>query len=480
MDIKEYSQYDGLGLAELVRKREVSAKELATLALEGVTRLDPKINAVVETYEEGVADLDNGVDLEAQFAGVPFFIKDSGSAEAGQIQELGSRLAKGRVIRQEGFLARRFKDAGLSILGRTTVPEMASTCTTETVLNGKTRNPWNLELSSGGSTGGGGSVVSAGIAPLAHASDSGGSIRAPAALCALVGLKPSRGRITSGPGASEHLFGMTQEFVLSRTVRDTAAMLDAVGGPAVGDPFIIVQPSRPYLEEVGAHLDKQRIAFTTETWHGGETDPEMVEAVEEIARLCEDMGHIVKEAGPVFDFEPYMEKVAFIWGSDLTPAIDAISQEMGRPIDDEHLEHVMLEWYRIGKEMSVEDLLSAIEYYNKIRRQVGEFFEPYDLLLTPSAAGPAFPLGVVNLDQNLTYWEWTKIFYSITTFTELFNITGQPAISLPLAWTENELPLGIQFVAKFGQEDRLIRLASMFEEARPWRERIPPVHMSNL
>jgi amidase len=476
MNLREYAEYDGLGLAELIRRREVTAAELAGLAVEAVDRLNPKLNAVIEVYRDRVATADEHLDTDAPFAGVPFLMKDSGSAEAGQLQELGSRLAKGRVVDHEGYLAKRFRAAGLTILGRTTVPEMASTCTTETVLMGPTRNPWNLERSSGGSTGGGGAAVAAGIVPVAHGSDSGGSIRAPAALCGLVGLKPSRGRVTCGPGADEHLFGMTQEFILSRTVRDTAAMLDAVGKPAVGDPFIIVQPPRPYLEEVGAPLPPQRIAFTTRTWHGGATDPEIVQAVEDIAVRCQEMGHIVEEAAPDFDFDSYMENVAIIWASDLAPAIDAISQQMGRPVDADHLEHVMLEWYRIGKQITVADLMGALGYYNRIRRQVGELFERYDLLLTPSAAGAAMPLGVVHLDQDLTYWEWTKIFYSITSFTELFNITGQPAISLPLAWNSENLPLGIQFVARFGDETTLISLASVFEDAVPWKERVPPIY----
>ena len=480
MNLGEYAAYDGLGLAELVRSKEMRASELAGLAVEAVDRLNPSINAVIEVYRDRVTGADEGLDLHTPFAGVPFLMKDCGTAEAGQRQELGSRLAQGRVVEQEGYLAKRFRDAGLTILGRTTVPEMALASTTESVLTGQTRNPWNLDRSSGGSTGGGGAAVAAGIVPVAHGNDAGGSIRIPAALCGLVGLKPSRGRVTSGPGMDEHLFGMTQEFILSRTVRDTAAMLDAVGRPAVGDPFIIAAPARPYRHEVGVPPGRQRIALTTAAWHGGSTDREMVQAVEEIGRRCETMGHIVVEAAPTLDVGPYLEQVAILWASDLAYAVDAISEQMGRPVDENHLEHVVLEWYRIGKEITVSDLMGALGYLNRIRRQVGEFWERYDLLLTPTVAGPAVPLGVLHLDQELSFWEWMDLLYADASFTELFNITGHPAISLPLAWSCEGLPLGIQFVARFGDEATLIRLASAFEEAVPWRGRVPPAHASRV
>jgi amidase len=476
MNLEEYTKHDGLGLAELIREREVTASELARLAVAAVDALNPKLNAVIEVYRDRVVAADRRLNTDAPFAGVPFLMKDSGSAEAGQLQELGSRLAKGRVVHREDYLAKRFRAAGLTILGRTAIPEMALASTTESVLTGITRNPWNLALSTGGSTGGGAAAIAAGIVPVAHGSDRGGSVRAPAALCGLVGLKPSRGRVTCGPSADEEYFGMTQEFILSRTVRDTAAMLDAVGKPAVGDPFIIVQPSRPYLEEVKAPLPPKRIAFTTTSWHGGTTDPEMVQAVEDVVGRCEELGHIVEETAPVFDIEDYLREVSLMRAGMLANSVDAISEQMGRPIDAEHLEHVTLEWYRIGKQITVSDLMRALGYYNKIRRQVGEFFEQYDLLLTPSAAGPATPLGIVHLDQDISYWEWIEMLYAGASFTELFNITGQPAISLPLAWNSENLPLGVQFVARFGDEASLIRLAGAFEEVVPWKDRVPPVH----
>ena len=265
MKLQEYAQYDGLGLAELIRKKEVSATELAALALEAVAIVNPQINAVIEVYSQRVETADIGLNPAAPFAGVPFFIKDFGSAEAGQTQELGSRLAKGRLAERESYLTKRFKKAGLILLGRTTTPEFAQASTTESALTGATCNPWDLERTVGGSSGGAAAAVSTGILPMAHASDGGGSIRIPAAACGLVGLKPSRGRVTVGPDSDEGLFGMAQEFIVSRTVRDTAAMLDAVSQPAPGDPFTIIQPKRLYLQEVGTPQPSLHIAYTTAT-----------------------------------------------------------------------------------------------------------------------------------------------------------------------------------------------------------------------
>jgi len=253
MNLREYAQYDGLGLAELVRKKEVTPRELAELASQAVEKINPKINGVIETYTDRIESLGDEADNpDAPFAGVPFFLKDLGATEGGRKQEMGSRLAKGNVADHDSFLTQRFKEAGVSILGRTTTPELGFAPTTESILTGKTRNPWNLERIAGGSSGGSSASVAAGIVPISHASDGGGSIRIPAACCGLVGLKPSRGRVTWGPSLDEALNGMALEFAVSRTVRDTAAMLDAVCAPASGDPFIIIQPERPYIEEVGA------------------------------------------------------------------------------------------------------------------------------------------------------------------------------------------------------------------------------------
>lgn len=480
MKLQEYVRYDGLGLAELIRKKEVSAKELAVLALEAVAKVNPQINAVIEVYNQRVETADHGLNPAAPFAGVPFFIKDFGSAEAGQTQELGSRLAKGRRAERESYLTRRFKEAGLIILGRTTTPEFAQASTTESALTGATRNPWDLERTVGGSSGGAAAAVATGILPMAHASDGGGSIRIPAAACGLVGLKPSRGRVTAGPDSDEGLFGMSQEFILSRTVRDTAAMLDTVSQPAPGDPFTIIQPVRPYLQELGTPQPTLRIAYTTGTWNRGVIDPEMAQAVQEAAAQCAAMGHILEEAMPQFDVEGYLKAARDMWAIDVVLLCDMLGRQMGRPINAEYVEAVNLDVYQHGKKLTVADLMDSLSTLNRVRRQVGQFFERYDLFLTSALHGPAVPLGSIHTDQLISQWEWIAKNDAFSGNLELFNVTGQPAISLPLAQSKANLPLGIQFVAHPGNEATLIRLAGALEEAIPWKDRIPPVHASRL
>jgi len=478
MKLQEYVQYDGLGLAELIRKKEVSATELAALALEAVAKVNPLINAVIEVYSQRVETADNGLNPAAPFAGVPFFIKDFGSAEAGQTQELGSRLAKGRRAERESYLTQRFKKAGLILLGRTTTPEFAQASTTESALTGATCNPWDLERTVGGSSGGAAAAVATGILPMAHASDGGGSIRIPAAACGLVGLKPSRGRVTVGPDSDEGLFGMAQEFIVSRMVRDTAAMLDAVSQPAPGDPFTIIQPKRPYLQEVGTPQPSLRIAYTTGTWNRGVIDPEMAQAVQAVATRCEAMGHILEEAMPQFDVEGYLKAARDMWAVDLALLCDSVGRQTGRPINAEYVEPVNLDVYNYGKKLTLADLMDSLSALNRVRRQVGQFFERYDLFLTSALHGPAVPLGRIHTDQPISQWEWIAKTDAFSGNLELFNVTGQPAISLPLAQSQANLPLGIQFVAHSGDEATLIRLAGALEEAIPWKDRLPPVHAS--
>jgi amidase len=479
MDLTEYADYDGLGLAELIRNKEVTAGELAELALFGVQKINPQINAVIEVYQGRVEKADELLLPEAPFCGVPFFLKDLGATEAGKPQEMGSRLAKGYIAVTDAYLTTRFKEAGTIIVGRTTTPERGFAATTESILTGATRNPWDLNLIAGGSSGGSAAAVAAGIVPVAHASDGGGSIRIPAACCGVVGLKPSRGRVSCGPDADERLFGLTQEFVVSRTVRDTAAMLDAVSKPAAGDPYVIIQPRQPYIKEIGASAGKLRMAYTAESWTGVDVNPEIADKVKDIARMCEDMGHIVEAARPQFDLEPYFSALGVLWNSSLGYACDQLCLQMDRPADIHHLEPITLEVYNNSRKISAADVISARAALNMTRRKVGEFFEKYDLLLTPTTAQLPVPIGTIHQNQDIPIEDWYLGTAQFNAFTSLFNATGLPAISLPLGQSAAGLPLGIQFAAGFGQEDLLIRVAGAFEEALPWIDRRPPVHVSN-
>ena len=479
MNLSEYARYDGIGLADLVRKKEMTAKELAQMALAGIKKINPQINAVIEVYDERVEKADELLLPETPFCGVPFFLKDLGATEAGKPQEMGSRLAKGWVAATDAYLTTRFKEAGALILGRTATPELGLAATTESILTGATKNPWNLNRIAGGSSGGSAAAVAAGILPVAHASDGGGSIRIPAACCGLVGLKPSRGRVTLGPDADERLFGLVQEFVVSRTVRDSAAMLDAVSLPAPGDPFIIVQPRQSYLEEIKAPTGKLRIAFTSESWTGIEVNPEVADKVKDVARLCEVMGHDVETAKPQFDLEPYFGALGVMWGASLSFACDRLAEIMNRPVDVDHLEPVTLNLYENSRNYSAADVISAKIALNTTRREVGRFFKKYDLLLTPTVTQLPAALGSIDLNQDEGLDAWHYGTAQFNAFTNLGNATGFPAISLPLCQSADGLPIGMQFMAGFGKEALLMQVAGAFEEAMPWADRRPPLHVGN-
>ena len=480
MNLEEYSRYDGVALAGLVRKREVSPKELANLFVEAVEKVNPRINAIIEVWSDRIKGLDNVNVPDGSFAGVPFLMKDLGAGEAGRVQDNGSRLMKGHVVDKDAFLTERFKKAGLTLLGRTTCPELGMGISTESVLTGVTRNPWDLEKMAGGSSGGSAASVAAGVVPVAHASDNGGSIRIPASACGLVGLKPSRGRVTAGPDVGEIMSGTLQEFIVSRTVRDTAVMLDAVSAPAPGDPFIISQPSRPYSREVGAPSGKLRIAWTTDSWQpGSSVDPEVVSCTEQVASVCEKAGHELIEDSPTFDYEEFLVTTCKAWAVGMYGGMDMYAAMMGRAVSEDFLEPVLLSYYDYSKGLTAADMFMIELNLNKFRRTFGDFFEKYDMLLTPTLTKLPEPLGKYSkMRTDIDYVGFMRLCDDTKGFCSAANVTGQPAISLPLGQSRSGLPIGIQFTARFGEESALIRLASSLEREMPWSDRIPPVHVS--
>jgi amidase len=480
MNLTEFASYDGLGLAELICKKEVTAQDVAKSMQEGVQRINPLINAVIEVYDDRVEKADQLLFAGKPLAGVPLLLKDLGATEAGKLQERGSRLAKGCISKTDAYLTNRIKEAGAIILGRTTTPEFGFAATTESILTGATLNPWDLNLIAGGSSGGSAAAVAAGIVPVAHASDGGGSIRIPAACCGIVGLKPSRGRVSCGPDADEKKFGMSQEFVVSRSIRDTAAMLDAVSKPAPGDPYVIVQPQQSFLKSVDAATGKLRIAYTADSWTGVDVDPEIASATRNIARTCEDMGHIIEADIPRFDLDPYFSALGVLWNVSLGYDCDQLARQMGCSVDSNHLEPVTLELYKLSRKITAADVIGARAALNATRRIVGKFFEKYDLLLTPTTAQLPVPIGTIDQNQDIALEKWYLGTSQFNAFTNLFNATGLPAISLPLEQSSTGLPIGIQFAAAFGKEDLLIRVASAFEQALPWAQRKPPIHVGNL
>jgi amidase len=475
MTLSEYASFDGLGLAELIRKKEVTVNELTQLAFQAFENINPRINAVIEFFEDRLES--TPINLNAPFAGVPMMLKDIGASEAGRKQELGSRLTKGNIATESSYLTEQFANAGLINVGRTATPEFALSSTTESVAFGQTKNPWDVTKIAGGSSGGAAAAVVTGIVPIAHASDGAGSIRIPASACGLVGLKPSRGRVSTG--SAESLLGMGVEFALTRSIGDMAALLEAVSKPAPGDPFIICQPTKPYFQEVGAKLEPLRIAFTTTPWGGYRIDPEVKTATQQTATWLERMGHTVTEHSPSFNYEEFIHAACVGWAVGFDGWLDSLAQQTGRSVE-ENLEPVTLSLYNYAKTLTANDVVDAEFVYDNIRRKVGRFFEDYDILLTPTLTLKPDPLGTYS--QNHHYDGFMSFFKACDescVFLPLFNLTGQPALSLPLYQSRDGLPIGMQFVAKFGREDTLIRLASRLEQTLPWKTRVPSVHASS-
>ncbi len=482
MTLNEYSSLDASALAELVKRSEVSANELASLALEAISLLNPKLNAVTEVYEGRAAKADSFLNKDSPFAGVPFLMKDFGACEKGKKQEMGSRLTKGYVAQESSALTHYFKEAGLSLLGRTTAPEFALSLSTESIAFGQTRNPWNLERLAGGSSGGAAAIVAAGAVPLAHATDAAGSIRIPASACGLVGLKPSRGRVSSAP-FGESVAGMNTEFVLCRSLRDAAAMLDAVSKPIAGDPFIISKPEHSFLDLMPKAPKRLRIAFTTQSWSNHPQDPvdtEVVDAVKQTAKHLQDLGHELIEASPAFEYQRYLDALCTGWAYGFSDWLDGLGQTLGRQVSKDTLEPVSLSLYTFSKTLSVKDMLTMDATFNTVKLSVGRFFETYDLLLTPTLTQLPEPLG--KYTQSATDVDFRGFFRrcdEACNHLPLANLTGQPALSLPLYQSQSGLPIGMHFMAKFGNEAVLLQLAHVLEQVLPWEDRKPAVHSAS-
>ncbi len=473
MNLSEYCSHDATGLADLVKRREISARELTVLARAAHEKVDPEINAVVEFYAdaEDVTGPDEGV-----FAGVPFLRKDIGSKEAGRLQECGSRLMKGTVATFDSYYTTRAKAAGLRFVGRSAVPEFAFAGFTETLLEGVTGNPWNLARSAGGSSGGAASAVAAGVVPIAHASDGGGSIRIPAGWCGLVGLNPSRGRVSGGPDGQDSLFGLAREFVVCRTVRDMAAALDVFSGPEPGDPFIIRQPERPYVEELTRPTGKLRVGLARTAWGRVQIAPDVLAALDETATLLAGMGHEIEEISPPADPQDIM--VGVMGGFNLGLAdMPELARQLGKPLDGTTLEPVILKLMEQTLAMSPAAVINVFEVLRKIRHDVAVATQRFDILLTPTTPVTAPEHGLFSTTrEDLTAQGFSEGDTTLFTFLGTFNATGQPSVSLPLRLDRTGMPIGIQVVGRFADEATLVRVARDLEEARPWSALRAPVH----
>jgi amidase len=475
MQLHEYTSFDGLGLAQLLREGSVCAAELHDAAQRACAAVNPQINAVVELWPADVSQVDGA----APFAGVPFLIKDVAVTMAGQRSEAGSRLGAGHVAALDSHLMTQFRKAGLATFGRTSTPEMAFATTTEPVLYGATRNPWNLALSAGGSSGG---AAAAGIVPLAHATDAAGSIRVPAASTGLFGLKPSRGRVSNGPAMDEIFSGLGVQLGVSRTVRDSAALLDCVQGIMPGEPYVTSPPDHSWLSQVSVAPGKLRIAVQRVASNGARPVPAVDAALDAAVRLLESLGHHVEEVQPALgvSWQAFVHANARIWCANLVPWIDGLAQESGRAVSLDTLEPATLACYQYGQTVSAVDFVAALDVRNTVTRHAGALFGQYDVLLTPTMPDVPWPLGRYGEDEDkLDGLGWTARLFGHTPYTPLANVAGLPAMSVPLAMSNEGLPIGMQFMAGYARDGVLLRLAGQLERAAPWLPRRPPVWAGN-
>ena len=472
MAIKEYGNYDGIGLADLVRKKQVSAKELLDEAIARTARVDPEINAVVvKHYDHAKQQIDNGL-ADGPFTGVPFLLKDLENLE-GTRTTFGASIYNDNVADHSGTLAQRFLDAGLTIFGKSSSPEFGLMPTTELRLFGPTRNPWNLAHSSGGSSGGAAAAVAARILPVAHASDGGGSIRIPASASGVFGLKPTRARTPLGPDRGEGWGGFSCGHVVSISVRDSAAMLDAIHGPEPSSPYVAPPPDRPFLDEVGRDPGRLRIAFTDKSPYGEAIDPEIAAATREVAALLASLGHHVEERAPTLAADP-AAVMSTIVAANTALSVRLAEQRFGRAMTTADFEVLTLASAHNAQKASATDYVAAQLGAFQISRGLATFFESCDLLLCPTLCSPPLRIGELNtMSQDLSHI--APILRRYMPATAMFNMSGQPAMSVPLAWNAAGLPLGMMFSARFGDEATLFRLAAQLEQARPWKGKLPPV-----
>ena len=472
----ELALLDALDQARLVRARELTPTELAEAALARVDALDPQLNAVVVDARAAGLRAAAGPLPDGPLAGVPMLLKDLGAACAGMPRTDGSALLDGWIDAEDCELVRRYKAAGLVLLGRTSSPEFGNAATTEPRRYGPCRNPWDLNRSTGGSSGGAAAAVAAGLVPIAHGSDGGGSIRIPASCCGLVGLKPTRGRVSAAPGNEEALCGFGVEHVLARSVRDSAAALDAEAGAAPGDPYFPPPPERPFLAEVGAPPGRLRVAVATATWTGTRLHRECAAAVERTAELLEALGHEVVHTAPALDGEALLDAFAVVWAAATAWGLAATERQVGRAIGPGDVEPGNLGLAAHGRRISAIEHLDARATLNEQSRRIGRFFAGCDVLLGATLNRLPDPLGAAAPFAGAAAFFAQDAAYCGENY--LANMTGQPAISLPLHWSAEGLPVGVQLMGRYGCEAILLRLAAQLEEARPWADRIPPVHAS--
>jgi amidase len=470
----DYSDYDGLGLAELVRTKQVTPAELTEAAIERIERHNPALNAVVYKGYDDARRWAKGELPDGAFRGVPFLIKDLGMAVANWPRTCGSRFAKDMVDREDGGLTARYRAAGVVPLGKTNTPEYGITGTTESALLGPCRNPWNVGHIAGGSSGGSASAVAAGIVPMAHASDGLGSIRIPAACCGLVGLKVTRDRNPNMPDGFDYALGNVVDHVVTRTVRDSAAMLDATGYPEPGSPYPAPPKARPYVEEVAASPGKLRIAWSSETPSGRPIDPEIQAALERTAALLRGLGHEVIERGLGIDYRALYASRGPAAAANFASGMARLAEQICREPEGADLEPLTWATYKAGLRQTGADVMRSLQETRMLNRKTLAAFEDIDVYLCPVMGEPPPEIGFID-PVTLEPREVNRRQGRVFPFTPPFNFSGQPSMSLPLEMSASGLPIGMMFTARYADEATLFRLAAQLEKEQPWKGRRPQV-----
>ena len=470
--MNDYEDYDALGLARLVKTGETSAEALLEAAILRTEKRDAEIGSIViRMFDEARAAVAAGIP-SGLFEGVPFLLKDLHLAYPGVPLTNGSKLFADYVPEVESELVARYRRAGLVIFGKTHSPEYGLTTTSESQLYGQTRNPWNLEHTSGGSSGGASAAVAAGILPLANASDGGGSIRIPASCCGLFGMKPTRGRTPLGPHSGEGWAGMSAVHAVSRSVRDSAALLDVTSGSDLGAPYAAQPPERPFLDEVERSPGKLRIAVQMKAWNGFEPHSDCVAAVQDAGSLCRELGHDVEEAPFEVDVSVLAPATLTILSANTRSMMEERAQALGRELREDDVEPGTWRLSMFSKERGSMDYVNAVRVIHAIGRSLARHLESYDLILSPTMAMPPHPLGLLSLSNADPGAQGAAVLQTVG-YTQLANATGHPAMSVPLYWNEQDLPVGVQFLGRMNGEGALYRLAGQLESARPWFDRRP-------
>ena len=474
MNFADYRQHDALSLAELVRTRHVTPEELLNTALARAAQVNPKINAIVLDHENVARNqLKDGLP-QGPLTGVPYMLKDLGAQLKGTVTTGSLSLYREAVAQADTTFVERCKKAGLVIFGKTHSPELGLSPSSESRMFGATRNPWNLEHIAGGSSGGAAAAVAAGIIPTAHATDGGGSIRIPAACCGLFGLKPTRARTPIGPKRGEGWGGASIAHVVSRSVRDSAAFLDATAGAAPGDPYAAPHQARPFLDEVKAAPGRLRIAVSTTPPIPAAVHPDAIAAVKDAAKLCESLGHIVEEATPAINGMEIMAAQGVVISANVAFTVDEAAEALGRKARPEDVERAT--WFRVENARKTDSsaYARAMNTLHYLGRTVAAFMEDHDIILQPTAAQPPLKLGILNMERT-DLGEMFREMISFIPYTGIYNLTGQPSANIPLHWNAAGLPIGTMFTARFGDEATLFRLAAQLEQARPWKDRYAPL-----